>query len=623
MMEAEPSPKIGPAPAYYANPYPSERGSQREQLIPRKAIPSPEISEPYQDLGPVVPQNLLGVYQGQEWAPGFWRQMPLRGILALFLSLFCMAGSVAVLYRSDGQPVRDWKISPTVYLALLTTGANMTLRFAFNQGVKISWWHKALRGATVRDLHYQWSSGDGFWTALFSGRHFSLVSLASIATTLVVIDQPLIQRASTVISTPISYPVNVIAQISPEIPYGYTGYQIGRGADQQVMTGPMISAFNDYNSQNPMTTNFSGCTDTCTGFVNAGGLAAQCSTISGPVQYLLHTDNDFGGGDVPADDFLAESPFGVTFALGGSESETNGTQITMVVSYTNTSTVNCTGIKTQRTCTLRPATLRYPITLQGKTLSLGNILDDSTVQSFQPPSGDWISIDGGSDYDRWTIGGLYLAATSLFSSNASYEFAGAIGNVMYLPDTLSNQFLQIAVSNDSATIYELPRPLPCTSNWGDPTTHILSALNEMAFRISLITNGVPFRNTTQPPAPQVLTLQENSNINVFHSEYKYLLGSSLLSAMFVLLVAPIFWGWWELGRSVTLNPIEIAKAFDAPFFQGPGSNSTEKELVRNTGSRLLRYGEAEGYGSGEVSKRQLRLADPHEISRPTAGTVYE
>jgi hypothetical protein len=70
---------------------------------------------------------------------------------------------------------------------------------------------------------------------------------------------------------------------------------------------------------------------------------------------------------------------------------------------------------------------------------------------------------------------------------------------------------------------------------------------------------------------------------------------------------------------VTLNPIEIAKAFDAPFFQLPGSNSTEGELVRNTGSRLLRYGEAEGGGS----RRELKLADLHEISTPTPGTVYD
>jgi hypothetical protein len=622
-LEPETSEQISPAPAYYANAYSSERSAQRERLIPRKPILSPEISEPYENLGPVESLNQRGALEGNAWQPGVWSQMPMRGILALIFSLFCMAGSIAILYRSDGQPVHDWKISPTVYLALLTTGANMSLRFAFNQGVRIAWWIKALRGATVRDLHHQWSSGDGFFSALFSGRYFSLVSLASIATTLVVIDQPLIQRASTVVSAPITYPVDILAPIAPEIPWGYTGYQIGRGGDQQVMTGPMILAFNDYNSQNPMVTEFSGCNDTCTGFVDAGGLAAQCSTITGPVQYLLHTDNDFGSGSVPADEFLPESPFGVTFALEGAEAETNGTQITMVVSYTNSSTVNCTGIRTQRTCSLRPATLRYPITLRGETLSLGNILADSTVQSFQPPSADRISIDGGSDYDRWTIGGLYVAATNLFSSNATYEFTGGHGNVMYLPDTLSNQFLQIAPSNDSATIYELPLPLPCIANWTDPTPFILSALNELAFRVSLMTAEVNFRNTTQPPAPQVLQMQDTTTINVFHSEYRYLLGSSLLSALFVLLVAPIFWGWWEIGRSVTLNPIEIAKAFDAPFFQGPGSNSTERELVRNTGSRLLRYGEGEGYGSGEISKRHLRLADPHEVSRPTPATVYE
>lgn len=86
---------------------------------------------------------------------------------------------------------------------------------------------------------------------------------------------------------------------------------------------------------------------------------------------------------------------------------------------------------------------------------------------------------------------------------------------MYLPDTLPNQFLQIAASNDSATVYELPLPLPCTSNWADPTSHILSALNELAFRVSLITSGVPFRNTTQPPAPQVIEMRETSNIKRF------------------------------------------------------------------------------------------------------------
>jgi hypothetical protein len=69
-----------------------------------------------------------------------------------------------------------------------------------------------------------------------------------------------------------------------EIPWGYTGYQSRRIPEDQVLTQPMISAFNGYNTQAPITTGFSGCKDSCQGYVEAGGLATQCRTITGPIQ---------------------------------------------------------------------------------------------------------------------------------------------------------------------------------------------------------------------------------------------------------------------------------------------------------------------------------------------------
>lgn len=119
-------------------------------------------------------------------------------------------------------------------------------------------------------------------------------------------------------------------------------------------------------------------------------------------------------------------------------------------------------------------------------------MTDSTVESLQPGG-----VDDGFDYDMWTIGGLYLAATTLFSTNASYQWTGADGNVMSLPDTLSNQFVQITANNDSADISRFLIPQPCNSSWGDPTTHILSSLNEIAFRVSLLAAAVEFRNTSR------------------------------------------------------------------------------------------------------------------------------
>jgi hypothetical protein len=39
-------------------------------------------------------------------------------------------------------------------------------------------------------------------------------------------------------------------------------------------------------------------------------------------------------------------------------------------------------------------------------------------------------------------------------------------------------------------------------------------------------------------------MEDVSTINVFHLEYYYLLGSSLLAAFFVLLMTPTFWSGW-------------------------------------------------------------------------------
>jgi hypothetical protein len=303
----------------------------------------------------------------------------------------------------------------------------------------------------------------------------------------------------------------------------------------------------------------------------------------------------------------------------------------MVVAYTSQPTGNCAGMRTQRTCSLRPATLRYPVQIQNGTLTLGNLATNATVSSFQPQGND---TDGGGDYVGWTLGGLYMAAENLFNSNATYGWAGAVGEQVTLPDTLSNQFLEInpgpnkpinssGSGNPGILSNGLSIPEPCNSTWTDPTNHILSALNQIAFRVSIQAATYPFRYTNAAPAPQVITMQETSNVNVFHSEHKYMIAMVVLSIFFMALVAPTFIGWWELGRHVTLDPIEIAKAFDAPMFQGPGSNAPLWQLVKDHGMRGVRYGEAEGYNNGQLVKRQLKLGNPHEIMRPTPGTTYE
>ena len=409
------------------------------------------------------------------------------------------------------------------------------------------------------------------------------------------------------------------------------------------MTQPMIAAFNDYNQQTPITSGFTGCKDTCEGFVEAGGLAAQCSTVTGPVQYLTPYTLGVGGGPdgTMAPTLLQyDSPFSVNFTLVGRDidynNQTNGTQIFMITAFSDNPTGYCAATRTQRTCSLRPATLRYPVTIQNGTLTLGDLTNVATVTALSPQDN---TTDGGGDFSIWTLGGMYLAANSLFNSNGTYDFSGGHGIEMFLTDTLSNQFLEITpgpnkpynqiangtfVDYQNGTLYTgLSYPMACNCSWNDPTSYVLSALNQIAFRVSMYASTYPYRYTNAAPAPQVITMTETSNINIFHSEHKYLIANTVLTIFFMGLVLPSFIGWWDLGRRVTLDPIEIAKAFDAPIFQGPGSNATMRQLAQDYGQRSIRYGEAEGYGNGQMMKRQLKLGHPHEVMAPQPGTSYE
>lgn len=55
-------------------------------------------------------------------------------------------------------------------------------------------------------------------------------------------------------------------------------------------------------------------------------------------------------------------------------------------------------------------------------------------------------------------------------------------------------------------------------------------------------------------------------------------------------MASLFWGWWELGRSVSLNPLEVGLAFDSPVFSIVNSNNCCSQIVRTIGPREVKYG---------------------------------
>lgn len=63
----------------------------------------------------------------------------------------------------------------------------------------------------------------------------------------------------------------------------------------------------------------------------------------------------------------------------------------------------------------------------------------------------------------------------------------------------------------------------------------------------------------------------------------------MLLEVFIILF--LVFGWQHLGRDVSTDAFEIAKAFGAPLLQGGSSNDTVDNLVAKVGEQRVRYGE--------------------------------
>jgi hypothetical protein len=74
---------------------------------------------------------------------------------------------------------------------------------------------------------------------------------------------------------------------------------------------------------------------------------------------------------------------------------------------------------------------------------------------------------------------------------------------------------------------------------------------------------------------------------------------------------------------VSLSPIEIAKAFDAPLLRGPGSNVPQDKLAQIVGEQKVKLGGVNEVVNG-VPGQQLRFVDGTDVSAaPSPGATYE
>jgi hypothetical protein len=565
----------------------------------------PNIVETEKKTTPDLPQSS----QDATWQPGVVKRAPWLAITALVSVMLCVAACATILLISNDQPTAHWKVQPTVWLALLSAVINALLAFALGIGVSITWWRKALSGGTLNDLHRYWQFGDSLWAAVTSWKNVNIIALATISVTLAALDGPFLQRASSVISRVNEEPVNVSVQISTELPYGFTGLHTEFGGDVSLLKYPFTQVMLSYSNRVPLTANTSKCDGFCTATVRAAGLSLECATETRPI--------DFGATAFGANETILPTAydkhlvFYTNFTFKGGETST----IAMTNIYSNTAQngpKSCPGQLTIKNCTLQPALVEYSIRIENSgpraQILLNTTADPRVVSLTTYPD---------VEFQSSTFGGIYLAAQQIFASQAFLTFEPNREWNFASSGSLANRYLHLDQYSSSSIF------LNCNLTFGDPTSDIFLALNEIMFRTALVAaNATDIQN--------VQAMQTSTKV-VFKTQYQYLLGAVAIILFSVATSSLMLNGWWILGRKTSLSPVEIAKAFNAPFLHSiRSSNASVEDLLKEIGEREVKYGEVrfrieDGavVSMGEIDPatdqqlgRRLEMADPQMVQSP-------
>lgn len=167
-------------------------------------------------------------------------------------------------------------------------------------------------------------------------------------------------------------------------------------------------------------------------------------------------------------------------------------------------------------------------------------------------------------------------------------------------------------------------------SFSDPMDDMLDKMREIAFRTS-VRAGRDLANATD--AEQTVRFSGSATHSIYVTDFRYMAAAAALSIASIVAISITFYGWWELGRYVSLTPLDIAKAFDAPLLAPLGSN-LDLSMKKNLGSiaaERVRYGEkvtehatTTQYvgGSKEHGRRRLVMGLSGDVRRPTAGEAY-
>jgi hypothetical protein len=198
---------------------------------------------------------------------------------------------------------------------------------------------------------------------------------------------------------------------------------------------------------------------------------------------------------------------------------------------------------------------------------------------------------------------------SQFAAQANITFVSAWTSIR-TQDIATNNYLQAPSDGRLDSINY-------TYAWSDPTDDMISMAHELTLRAAIATTNAlittssldiqldTIPNLLTQGQPEILspnltlvnrTVDQEVDVamtfeeTVYEAHPQWLIGAFMVIVMSCLSIIPTYWGWWRLGRPVSMSPLEIAKAFDAPLMQQADPNGTVNDHLRSIGGIRVRYG---------------------------------
>lgn len=528
-----------------------------------------------------------------QWMPG--KNAPWIAAAELLIAALCTVLAIIVVVLSNGKRQGSWyipatkhtkqlNIEPKLLLSVISSVTSLMLGLALKEGITVSWWHRALVGGKLRDLERHWSLGSSVLRAGLAGRYINHVAVGLLLVTATgIIESTLIQRSTTITAQPVkeATPFTMTSQLATELPY--TGWMSTEARIVTNLVPDFAAVVRDFTSNTPINSSFIGCEGTCSALVPGAGLAADCQTFQtnltiGPVAFNKtwpETAAMASNGSFPSQWNKQYTVFQTGFNLGADVDLNSGTYESILFDTASSTSVqspngDCPRLVTTKKCTLRPAIVNYPVTISNITVSL-----DKTALNGSPfyEVVKTLHLDDSGEYLNTRLGGIETALTNYYTSQGmlSWENQFGDGYILNLTGSLVYGYLGVGTPDASKFAYS------CNATFYDPTTDLLSAFNDLMFRVAVNTSSTNDRAQVQAIP--------TGFVNYYQSSFLFLGIAVAIVWLNILVIVPMFWGWWKLGRKISLNPIEVAEAFDAPLLRKDTGHTDVDALIEQVGDR--------------------------------------